>query len=245
MIKFFRRIRQHLITQNKVSKYLLYAIGEIVLVVIGILIALSINNWNERNKTRKLEKSTLLEISNALQADLIQLNQWIIIRQKQDYNVSVILAYLQDNAPHSKEVDKAWQSGFLRPIYVFNTSPYDLLKSRGFDIIQNDELRRAIQQQYDISTPFMLDYLERNYDLSKDFRYKYLRHFRRGMVELEFTPTDLDALRSEEILNGLSILGFWHNNAIQWLNQHKERTEKLNIDIVEYLKTQLTTGNKR
>lgn len=49
MIKFFRLIRQILIGENKFSKYLLYAIGEIVLVVIGILIALGINNWNEKN----------------------------------------------------------------------------------------------------------------------------------------------------------------------------------------------------
>jgi len=47
MIKFFRKIRQQLLAENKFTKYLIYAIGEIVLVVIGILIALSINNWNE------------------------------------------------------------------------------------------------------------------------------------------------------------------------------------------------------
>ena len=46
MLKFFRKIRQKLLTDNKFSKYLIYALGEIVLVVIGILIALSINNWN-------------------------------------------------------------------------------------------------------------------------------------------------------------------------------------------------------
>lgn len=46
MIKFFRKIRQKLLTENKFSKYLIYAIGEIILVVIGILIALQLNNWN-------------------------------------------------------------------------------------------------------------------------------------------------------------------------------------------------------
>ena len=51
MIKFFRRIRQQLLTENNLAKYLLYAIGEIILVVIGILIALQINNWN----TSKIE----------------------------------------------------------------------------------------------------------------------------------------------------------------------------------------------
>ena len=54
MIKFFRKIRQKLLTENKLSKYLIYAIGEIILVVIGILIALSINNWNEDRNNRKL-----------------------------------------------------------------------------------------------------------------------------------------------------------------------------------------------
>lgn len=53
MIQFFRRIRQQLLSENKLSKYLLYAMGEIILVVIGILIALSINNWNEANKLQE------------------------------------------------------------------------------------------------------------------------------------------------------------------------------------------------
>lgn len=51
MIKFFRKIRQNMIKENRVSKYMLYAIGEIILVVIGILIALQINNWNENRKS--------------------------------------------------------------------------------------------------------------------------------------------------------------------------------------------------
>lgn len=56
MIKFFRKIRQRLLTENKFSKYLIYAIGEIILVVIGILIALQVNNWNEgRIKDKKFE----------------------------------------------------------------------------------------------------------------------------------------------------------------------------------------------
>ncbi|MHA1444306.1 MAG: DUF6090 family protein [Candidatus Hodarchaeales archaeon] len=55
MINFLRRIRRDLINENKVSIYLIYAIGEVVLVVFGILIALQINNWNENQKTKKLE----------------------------------------------------------------------------------------------------------------------------------------------------------------------------------------------
>ncbi|MBT8306228.1 MAG: hypothetical protein KJN85_04770, partial [Maribacter sp.] len=57
MIKFFRKIRQQLLIENRTGKYLLYAIGEIVLVVIGILIALQINNWNEEKKVNILRRS--------------------------------------------------------------------------------------------------------------------------------------------------------------------------------------------
>ena len=55
MIKFFRKIRQKLLSEDKFSKYLLYAIGEIILVVIGILIALQINNWNQNRLNKQLE----------------------------------------------------------------------------------------------------------------------------------------------------------------------------------------------
>lgn len=65
MIKFFRKVRQKLLTENNFSKYLIYAIGEIILVVIGILIALQVNNWNtERtrdNDTSKLMSRILIE----------------------------------------------------------------------------------------------------------------------------------------------------------------------------------------
>ena len=75
MIKFFRKIRQKLLTENKVSKYLLYAIGEIILVVIGILIALSINNWNENRKSRVIELKVLKQIEGDLSKNLSQLDR--------------------------------------------------------------------------------------------------------------------------------------------------------------------------
>ena len=74
MIKFFRKIRQKLLTENKFSKYLLYAIGEIVLVVIGILIALQINNWNELRKANNREHSLYQNILIDLENEDIRLN---------------------------------------------------------------------------------------------------------------------------------------------------------------------------
>ena len=70
MINFFRHIRKKLLTQNKVSKYLLYAIGEILLVVVGILIALQVNNWNEDRLSRQFEIRMLTEVKKAFSDDL-------------------------------------------------------------------------------------------------------------------------------------------------------------------------------
>ena len=69
MIKFFRRIRQNLLMENKTGKYIKYAIGEIILVVIGILIALSINNWNENRKLDEKRETYYRQLIIDLQSD--------------------------------------------------------------------------------------------------------------------------------------------------------------------------------
>jgi hypothetical protein len=76
-MKFFRKIRQRLLTENKFSKYLIYAIGEIILVVIGILIALQINNWNEKRIEAKKATDYLYEFQKDLASDKIQFNYMI------------------------------------------------------------------------------------------------------------------------------------------------------------------------
>jgi len=75
MIKFFRKIRQKLLSENKFSKYLIYAVGEIILVVIGILIALSINNWNENKKTTANIKNLLIGLTNDLKQDTLLIQE--------------------------------------------------------------------------------------------------------------------------------------------------------------------------
>ena len=74
MIKFFRHIKRKLISENKFSKYLLYAVGEIILVVIGILIALQINNANEISKEKQQAIKYEQNIISELQSDLKMLN---------------------------------------------------------------------------------------------------------------------------------------------------------------------------
>jgi len=89
MIKFFRKIRYELMETNKagkpalpVGRYLKYAIGEIVLVVICILIALLINNWNENKTSLKLEKTYYCKIAEELKVDIINIDSSIVTIDK-------------------------------------------------------------------------------------------------------------------------------------------------------------------
>ena len=77
MIKFFRKIRQKLLSENKFSKYLAYAIGEIFLVVIGIMIALQVNNWNEKRKLDTKITKLIEKIEEDVIADIKQMTQTI------------------------------------------------------------------------------------------------------------------------------------------------------------------------
>ncbi len=91
MIKFFRKIRQKLLTENKISKYLIYAIGEIVLVVIGILIALNINNKNEqRIKAEKLD-TIYIEIQRELALTINRVSFLIDFYEKKDSLIYLVL----------------------------------------------------------------------------------------------------------------------------------------------------------
>ncbi len=107
MIKLFRKIRQRLIAESKFSKYLLYAIGEIILVVIGILIALSINNWNEARKDKRHLRTVYTQIQKDLKSDTLAL--------------SPVIEFYFDKSERLKDIiDRAIPKGYYDTITSVN-----------------------------------------------------------------------------------------------------------------------------
>ena len=105
MIKFFREIRQKLVSENKLSKYLLYAVGEIVLVVLGILIALQINNWNEKRKNQSKVNELLVKVREELALNIDRTNDLIQRYRKRDtlfYDVLHKKVTLENYASNSR-----------------------------------------------------------------------------------------------------------------------------------------------
>ncbi len=150
MIKFFRRSRQKTLLENKFSKYLLYAIGEIVLVVIGILIALQINNRSEFKKEREQELILLGNLANEIDLDIRQIDNNVeLTNQRLDRLYSII-----DLLENPKGID---ESSFISKSFEFvfdnyfksNSGIFDEAVSSGkMSYIQNGQLRQDIFDYY-------------------------------------------------------------------------------------------------
>lgn len=151
MIKFFRRIRQQMLAENKFSRYFLYAIGEIILVVIGILIALGVNNWNQEAKDHRTGKDLLVRIHRDLVQDTISFQAIITRNTELREEIKALLVTLYDGVETIEQVkgmsdtyDKA-----LDQIFSPNDNTYKSMLSSGtLGLIQNTELKEGIIDLY-------------------------------------------------------------------------------------------------
>ena len=152
MIKFFRKIRYDLMKTGKTTKYLKYAIGEIVLVVIGILIALQINNWNETRKDRIQEKKFLMRLIDELETDIEQISTSIRANTNRMQRAEFLMKTV-DNPQLA--IDSS--SYFVRSIEyagythfpVISDNTFEEIKSSGkLSLITNESIRGALQQYY-------------------------------------------------------------------------------------------------
>ena len=146
MIKFFRKIRQNLLSEGKTGKYMKYAIGEIILVMIGILLALQINNWNENRKNNIIEESTLLSLKSDLESALVQLDVKLEQNMRFRYLDSILLDvvhFKKDISTDSLErlaLSHIYSPGFDPELGTLN----EILSTGKMEIIQNRTLRKHI-----------------------------------------------------------------------------------------------------
>ncbi|MFY0602689.1 MAG: hypothetical protein JXQ93_01985 [Flavobacteriaceae bacterium] len=149
MIKFFRKIRQNLLSEGKTGKYFKYAVGEIILVVIGILIALQINNWNELKKRRSTEIEILVGIRNDILRDTIDINFNIRGYQNIIERDSLVLSHLIKKKAYSNMLARNLHSivNFGWSV-VLHEAHFQEAKQRGLSIISNKEIRDEINYLY-------------------------------------------------------------------------------------------------
>lgn len=134
---------------NRVTKYLLYAIGEIVLLVIGIMIAVQINNWNEVKQQKQLELQTLKEIRGSIETNLAEMERLSAAHSAQVEHFKDLVTHMEQDLPYhdSLETKMAAIFGWYTPLFDF--APYETLKTRGVELISNDTVKRNIIAVYE------------------------------------------------------------------------------------------------
>ena len=153
MISLFRKIRLKLLNQHRVSQYLAYAVGEIFLVVIGILIALQINTWNELQKTRQYELKMLKELKATLQKDRAYFSSQLPrLAQKQQAS-NRLLSMIENKEENLDTLNTYFADLRFDILFQYNAGAYGSIKSGGIDKISNDSIRAKMAGIYEFLIP--------------------------------------------------------------------------------------------
>jgi hypothetical protein len=205
MIKFFRHIRYNLMETGKNGKYFKYAIGEIILVVIGILIALQINNWNEVKKAKEKETHALNEIISDLDNNIEALTS-IKTRKLNSINSSknslkIIIDVLENKKAYHDSLIPHFTVIHNYPDPDVKTSGYESLTSMGMDLISDNKLRSEIGKYYTSQIPDV----ERSFNELRDDFYHYMLDYARFLFVATFDeeynqimmiPADFEKLKN-------------------------------------------------
>jgi len=206
MIKFFRKIRQNLIMENKTGKYFKYAIGEILLVMIGILLALQVSNWNQNRINSQKESLLLKELHEEFSNNQTQLYEVIRNHELAMKSTRYVISQFPINPD---EIDLvSFQKGMINwgRRYTFNPSQgvvKSLINSSSFDIISNHELRQLLVSWEDV----LSDYQEEEEVASKSVRELYVPNF---LSKLSWKTFD-DERNDKTFLSSLSFENIFYS----------------------------------
>ncbi|MDX1332030.1 MAG: DUF6090 family protein [Robiginitalea sp.] len=209
MFRFFRQIRQKLLSNAQFGRYLLYAIGEIFLVVVGILIALQVDTWNEGRKLVQQEIALLNDMRSDLQETLKELQFGKSLNETTVANYRMLLEAIDRNEEYSPKIDSASVQIAFFHVPRFRRTTYESLKSQG-EILSNDSLKREISDIYDrLFTYLTEDQLKVEWAIfnqkTLDYTARYLRS--KDSPTPMVYPVDFEAMKSDtEFINYLSSL---------------------------------------
>ena len=239
MIKFFRKIRYDLMEKNKTGKYLKYAIGEIILVVIGILIALAINNSNTEKNDRVYELKMLAQVVKAIDEDVKHANIMLERIDILDSTANYFMTLSKNNIAYDNTIFRRIFGLNSGTGFQINSGPYQAIKSSGMDKISNDSLRNVLIDFYDFKLLLYqgnFDHVNRNHQDNIEDLISLL-----GERTIKSTTDDIfvaykdipkDIFQKQEFLQILS--------DIDWRNNTSRRLFVNTLDDLNLLKSQIT-----
>lgn len=234
MINFFRKIRKKLADDNKPLKYMRYAVGEIFLVVIGILIALSLNNWNEWRKDRIMEREVLAQLSESLTKNCEALEDTIEAAIELNNSRDIITSALIQKTPYSDSLENHF---FVASLDFRHTtlsySGYEIFKNEGFSVLTSSKLRVAIVNLFESELKhFKANESEVIGDVHLEEVAKYMMHnFNNRRI-----PNDYALVQSNRpFLENLKTI----REREEWLNGQRSRLLEKCRGVLQFIKEEL------
>jgi hypothetical protein len=223
------------------GRYFKYALGEIVLVVIGILIALAINNWNEKRKARAFEVKMLTELKTTLINDMEYIDDHLLGNRNQSELEA--LDYFKDllrGASRNKDsLRYHWGRIINGQFFRVNEGPYESIKSIGLEKISNDSLRNDIVRFYDFILPrnrdliqYLQDKIEEDSKTLKSLRKDHQVIINKDEVFIERPDPNFSLIRTPEFLEIMANTEF----RTSWTLYHTKAV----TDNMEYLIKKIT-----
>jgi len=242
MIKFFRHIRKSLLMENKTGKYFKYAIGEIILVMIGILLALQVNNWNEARKTDNAEAQALVELLDEFKTnykDLLRVERSKLTADKEIRNNLEFLH--NDTIPEKEKYYVIKRLGITTWDMTYKVLD-GLINSGAINNIKNDSLRTLLNNWESITKNYLgweqnysqnkakefTDYLNEKvptYIMPPDSTFtKYGRHYYESEKEIEqYAKQIVFDIKYQNLLKQLSRGLYLQLNGIQLVKQNHHK----------------------
>ena len=240
MIKFFRKIRQNLIKENKTGKYLKYAIGEIILVVIGILIAIQLNEWRNDSINTKQKQKVLLALKSEFEANLTQLDT-IYYYQKKTLNA------LKKTANHIDSInyitnDKVLKEAFLDMRFEYSYNPTNgalrsAVSSGDIHLIDSERLIELLFSWEDLVKDSYEESERQNKYASDSYSLldKYIQ-LREVWINRSKHPSDFVGLFKDALFEDYTVRMFFNtNNYMVELRDIRKR----NVEIIQSLDQEL------
>jgi len=217
---------------GKVFKYLLYALGEIALVVIGILIALSLNNGNDLKKKVQREKILLKELVANLETNIKNLQKDVDTQTISYGSILYVIDHMEQKRGFFDSLPKVLQNANFAPDVILASSSYETLKSSGLELIKKDTVRRTIFNLFEVVYPNLMQETKRLEDqlwpsLVMPLYQKHMRN-----VNDTWVPVDYEAwINDEEFINMLSFRGSLRKNSTKLKREAAISTQAV-IDLI-------------
>ena len=264
MIKFFRKIRYNLMEKGKTGKYFKYAIGEIILVVIGILLALQLNTWKENSENKTVERSYLEGIRNNLDQDIYDLNELIGKDTIKLHMYTKLLRAFTDKSTNKYSGDFIYAIGQSYITHTFNGNSivFEDMKSSGkINFVTSDVLRFSILEYYNDSQ-IIIKYQNQQYtnefnelkrsafhdnidlnSLIEDYMFEDKWRASIDQLDLSFFDADIDSDKVKKFVNRISVM-----KVLMQSNNNNNydlvfKAERLRDKISEYLSNESLNEN--